>query len=105
MTDELKTAIENLYSSFSVYPSKSIMESYICCVSYADKESRTTNKPIAYMAVDANPLTPVLRKNVSDYSKRMAYDTATNAIAKTLGIIQRRSDVEKYFFNKIWISQ
>ena len=67
MTDELKTAIENLYSSFSVYPSKSIMESYICCVSYADKESRTTNKPIAYMAVDVKTQALVLRKNNSDY--------------------------------------
>lgn len=38
MTDELKIAIENLYSTFSVYPLKSTMEGCPCCVSNADKE-------------------------------------------------------------------
>ena len=42
------------------------------------------NKPIAYMAADANSLTPVLRKNDSDYPKRLEIEIATNAIAKTL---------------------
>lgn len=38
MTGELKIAIENLYSTFSVYPFKSTMEGCPCCVSNSDKE-------------------------------------------------------------------
>ncbi|MDL2297367.1 hypothetical protein LJC68_10000 [Bacteroidales bacterium OttesenSCG-928-B11] len=38
MTNELKEAIENLYKTFAVYPSKSTMEGCPCCVSTSDKE-------------------------------------------------------------------
>lgn len=38
MTEELKTAIQNLYDTFSIYPFKSTMEGCPCCVSDADKE-------------------------------------------------------------------
>ena len=38
MTDELKESIENLYSTFSIYPLNSKMEGCPCCVSDADKE-------------------------------------------------------------------
>ena len=47
-------------------------------------ENTVPNKPIAYMAADANTLTPVLWKNSSDYPQYSLLDTATNAIAKTL---------------------
>jgi len=38
MTEDLKIAIKNLYSTFSVYPFKSTMEGCSCCVSNSDKE-------------------------------------------------------------------
>ena len=47
------------------------------------------NKPLAYMAADVNTLTPVLRKNVSDYPQYSLLDAATNAIAKTLAVIKK----------------
>jgi hypothetical protein len=42
------------------------------------------NKPIAYMAADVNTLTPVLRKNISDYPRCLELETATNASAEPL---------------------
>ena len=39
MTDELEIAIENLYTTFAVYPFKSTMEGCPCCVSDSDKEN------------------------------------------------------------------
>lgn len=38
MTDDLKISIENLYSTFSIYPFKSTMDGCPCCVSNSDKE-------------------------------------------------------------------
>lgn len=38
MTDDLKISIENLYSTFSIYPFKSTMDGCPCCVSDSDKE-------------------------------------------------------------------
>ena len=38
MTEELKIAIENLYTTFSIYPFNSTMEGCPCCVSNSDKE-------------------------------------------------------------------
>ncbi|UUV22574.1 hypothetical protein [Paenimyroides aestuarii] len=38
MTEELKIAIENLYTTFSIYPFKSTIEGCPCCVSESDKE-------------------------------------------------------------------
>jgi len=38
MTEELKIAIENLYTTFSIYPCKSTIEGCPCCVSNSDKE-------------------------------------------------------------------
>lgn len=45
MTGELKTATENLYTTFSVYPSKSTIEGCPCCVSGSDKE-KIHSKPL-----------------------------------------------------------
>jgi hypothetical protein len=68
-------------------------------------EKTIPNKPLAYMAADVKAQASALRKNISDYPQRNLLEIATNASAKMLGIIQRRSDVEKYFFYKIWISR
>jgi hypothetical protein len=38
MIDELKSAIEGLYETFSIYPFKSTMDGCPCCVSNSDKE-------------------------------------------------------------------
>lgn len=38
MTEELKIAIENLYTTFSIYPFRSTIEGCPCCVSDSDKE-------------------------------------------------------------------
>jgi len=38
MTNELKIAIEKLYTTFSIYPFQSTMEGCPCCVSDSDKE-------------------------------------------------------------------
>ena len=46
------------------------------------------NKPLAYMAADANTQAPAFRKNSSDYPQCSLLDTATNASAKTLGATQ-----------------
>ena len=48
------------------------------------------NKPIAYMAADVITQTYVLRKSISDYPQCNLHDTATIAIAKTLGFIQQQ---------------
>ncbi|WP_300487168.1 hypothetical protein [Flavobacterium sp.] len=45
MTDELKTAIERLYATFSCYPANGTMEGCPCCVSATDKEKIHT-KPL-----------------------------------------------------------
>ncbi len=38
MTEELKITIENLYTTFSIYPFKSTIEGCPCCISDSDKE-------------------------------------------------------------------
>jgi hypothetical protein len=43
------------------------------------------NKAVAIMAADVNALTSALRKNSSDYPQYSLLETATIAIAKTLG--------------------
>ena len=51
MTDDLKMAIENLYSTFSIYPFKSTMEGCPCCVSDSDKE-KIHSKPLRELDED-----------------------------------------------------
>jgi len=53
------------------------------------------NKPVAIMAADMNALTPVFRKNVSDYPQHLEVEIATIAIGKTLGTIKdaKKNDI------------
>ncbi len=44
MADELKTAIESLYATFSCYPANGTMEGCPCCVSATDKEKIHTKQ-------------------------------------------------------------
>ena len=44
------------------------------------------NKPVAIMAVNVKTQASVLRKTISDYPQYLEVETATNAIAKPLGV-------------------
>jgi hypothetical protein len=53
------------------------------------KESRTHNKPLAFMAADVITQASVFRRNISDYPQYSLLETAMIAIAKTLAVMLR----------------
>ena len=57
MTEELKLAIENLYSTFSTYAFNSTMEGCPCCVSNTDKEKIHSKKLRELTEVDLSRYT------------------------------------------------
>ena len=63
-------------------------------------KSTVDNKPLAFMTADVKTQASVLRKNISDYPQCLEIETATNASAKTLGII---FNIQIFLIKRIWI--
>gem|GEM_PF-4293614 len=69
------------------------------------RNTRTQNKPIAYMAADVIIQASVLRINISYYPQSSLLETATNAIAKTLGAIPLFTEQMVSYANGVILSR